>query len=192
MSTMTLGELKAEVMSAVGADYTADIVRYLNKGLLELSELSQIITRTEIGTVNGIFALPSDCLIIKDILYKGIYLSRYDKTDFPDKLAGTPLYWQRDGDNIELYPVPEGMVAVTLVYAKREAVMEAEDDAHTLEHADEFLIAFAKWKVLIDTKGVSDEALYWRQESEAEKEKWRKLNLAQHHRPRKVRVGRWG
>lgn len=188
---MTLGELKAEVMSTVGADYTADIVRYLNKGLLELSAKSQVITRADVSVVAGSFAIPDNCLIVKDVFYEGAPLVRYPQRDLPEDATGTPLYWFRDGNNIKLYPRPNGTASARLAYVKKETTMEAEEDTHTLEHADDFLIAFAKWKVLIDTRGVSEEAMYWKNESQEEMEKWRKLNFAQHQRPRKVRAGRW-
>jgi len=188
---MTLGELKAEVMSTVGADYTADIVRYLNKGLLELSAKSQVITRADVSVVEGSFAIPDNCLVVKDVFHEGAPLVRYPQRDLPEDATGTPLYWFRDGNNIKLYPRPNGTVSARLAYVKKETTMEAEEDTHTLEHADDFLIAFAKWKVLIDTRGVSEEAMYWKNESQEEMEKWRKLNFAQHQRPRKVRAGRW-
>lgn len=188
---MTLGELKAEVMSTVGADYTADIVRYLNKGLLELSAKSQVITRADVSVVAGSFAIPDNCLVVKDVFYEGAPLVRYPQRDLPEDATGTPLYWFRDGSNIKLYPRPNGTASARLAYVKKETTMEAEEDTHTLEHADDFLIAFAKWKVLIDTRGVSEEAMYWKNESQEEMEKWRKLNFAQHQRPRKVRAGRW-
>lgn len=188
---MTLGELKAEVLSTVGSDYIADAIRHLNKGLLELSSNSQVLTRATVSVADGSFEIPDDCLVVKDVFYEGIPLARYYGNVLPDDAKGTPFYWTKDNDNIKLYPIPEGTVSVKLAYIKRETKMESEEDTHTLEDADEFLIAYAKWKVLIDTRGVSDEALYWRQEAEKEKETWKKLNFSQNHKPRKVRVGRW-
>jgi len=192
MAIMTLGELKAAVMSTVGAEYTADIVRYLNKGLLELSSSSQVLSRDNVTIVSGAFAVPDACLVPKAVYYEGYPLAKYEQDDVPTSVTGTPLYWFRDGANIKVYPAPDASSAAQIVYIKKEAVMEAEADTHTLTDAEEFLIAYAKWKVLIDTKGLSEEALYWKQEAANEQEKWRKLNSAQFSRPRKVRVGRWG
>jgi len=188
---MTLGELKAAVMSTIGADYTADIVRYLNKGLLELSSLSQVLSRDDVTIVAGSFAIPEDCLIAKDVFVNGYQLGKYALTDTPSLLNGDPACWLRDGANIKVYPTPEGSTSAQIIYINREAKMEADSDTYTLEDADEFLINYAKWHVLIDTKGLTDEALYWKQEAANEKAEWLKLNSAQNQRPRRVRVGRW-
>jgi hypothetical protein len=191
MAIMTLGELKSAVMGTIGAEFTADIVRYLNKGLLELSSESQVLARDNVAIVNGAFAVPAACLIPKDVFYEGYPLAKYNKPDVPATFVGAPIYWLRDGANIKVYPQPDTNTTAQIIYVKRESIIEAEADTHTLADADEFLIAYAKWKVLVDTKGLSDEAMYWKQEAANEKEKWRELNLAQYQRPRKVRVGRW-
>ncbi len=192
--SMTMGELIAAVMETVGGEYMSNIPRYLNKGLLELSTESQVLTRKDISVAaGGVVALPADCLIVKDVYFGGYKMSKYTETDSPDDIISactTPYYWFKDGVNVILYPNPS-TGDTELVYIKNDATMVDDDDTHTLEHADEFLIAFAKAKVLIDTKGLTDEAMFWKQEAETERGKWLGLNKKQERRPRRVRTGRW-
>jgi hypothetical protein len=190
---MTLGELKAAVMSTIGAEYTADIVRYLNKGLLELSSLSQVLSREDVtfSSGSGSVTIPSDCLIIKNVFADGYELARYESTDNPDTVTGTPMFWLKDETDIITYPQSEEDLDGQVVYVKRETTMAADSDTHSLTDADEFLIAYAKWKVLVDTRGLSDEATYWKQEAINEKAEWKRLNVLQNQRPHIIKAGGW-
>jgi len=193
--SMTLGELIAAVMETVGGEYTSNIRRYINKGLLELSADSQVLTRKNITiAAGGVIVLPTDCLIVNDVYFGGYQMSKYPEADLPDDSMAadnTPYYWLKDGSNVILYPNPSTGDTAQLVYVKNDAVLVDDEDTHTLEHADEFLIAFAKGKVLIDTKGLTDEAMYWKQEAETERGRWHDLDRKQERRPRRVRTGRW-
>ena len=190
---MTLGEMRTEVLSTVGGQYTANVDRYLNKGLRELSSKAEVLTRADAVISSGKCSIPADCLIMRDVYYNGQKLSRYEGTDVPDddNASSQPYEWLKDGSNIKFYPISANGETVQLVYVKNDATLVDDDDVPTLEHCEDFLISFAKSKVLADTAGPTDLALFWKQEAETERYLWEKLNKAQNQRPRKVRVGRY-
>ena len=190
---MTFGEIRTEVLTVVDGDYATNANLYINKGLRELSSIAQVLTRTNITISSGRCPIPDDCLIIRDVYFKGQKLSRYEGTNVPvaREISREPLEWLKDGIYIKFYPNQVNGSTVQIVYIKNDATMVDDDDVPTLEYCEDFLIAYAKYKVLVDTSGLTDLAIFWKQEAEAERLMWEKLNKAQNQRPRRIRAGRY-
>ncbi len=65
---MNLANLINEVLPLTGADYESDVVRHINKGLLNLAQESPRITRADIPTAaDGTVSIPDNCLYVTGV-----------------------------------------------------------------------------------------------------------------------------
>lgn len=185
---MNLGELKEAVLEQFDGRYETDVIRHINKALTELAINSKQLKRDTISVSNGEANIPADCLIIKQVYHKNRRLEQYMGDNVPETQASkNPVNWLKDGNKITLIPALTSG-DIQLVYTKKPDVLTNDNDTHDFDSADEYIIAHATWKTFVETQGVSNETIYWKNEAREELERWKELNNMQEQRPRKVRT----
>ena len=187
--TMTLGQLKDRILSIIGGTFDADIERHINHAILQLSTVSEILRRADATMSDGSIAIPDDCMVLKDLYIGGQYIPRYSGTDIPPGGTAQGAVYTIDFDKNKIITNSTSRNGtVQLVYRTRENVLEQDTDTHSLQDADEYIIAFATWKALVERDGLSDEAMFWKNEAETEKRAWLRRNSEQGSRGRFVRL----
>jgi len=185
---MILGELRDVVMENTGSRYEGDIIRYLNKGLLELDTERETIKRQRVIVKDGVAPLPDDYLAIRNVYLDNRRLYKYEEDNIPQQDSnGQPLYWTDDQKNLYLVP-PISDAEIEIVYLEKSPQMVNLTDENPVQYSDEFLVAFATWKTLLQIEGPSPEAQYWQNEAERERMMFKKIDAQRRRRPRKVRI----
>lgn len=183
---MILGELRDVVMENVGGGYEGDIVRYINKALLELATEMQVVKRATLKVSNGTANLPADCLAIRNVYYQNQRIYPYAEDDIPAKDIGEPGYWTNNEGQLHLIPaLADG--EIELAYIEKPLKMNKLKDENPIPDSDEFVIAFSTWKTFLQTNGPTNEAQYWQSETERERAMFRKIDTKRGRRPRNVR-----
>lgn len=191
---MNLGQLKTaiiEQVEKVSGPCHADVVRYVNDALLELSSEIQVTTRAMVNMVNGVGELPADCLFPQNVYHDGNRVYKYasDSVVTPDN-TGKPFYWLLDGTKIKTIPIlASGQLE--LVYVEKAVDMVEDTDEHNIPFADKFVIAYGVWKSILEQDGPTIEAQYWQAETERERDMWKKIDRKSATRPRIVKPSLW-
>lgn len=187
---MNLTQLLNSIIPLTGADYESDIVRHLNKGLLNLAqESSAVIRANSITAADGTVAVPESCLYIKGVYQDNVELPRYHDDNLADNAQGVASRcWVKDGDDIVIIPNPGANKAIQVAYVKKPAPLVNPEDTPEIDNADEYLIAYAVWRTRVESLGaIDDTTMYWRDIAMSEFRDWVNLNKKQEKRPRFVR-----
>lgn len=184
---MVLGELRDVVMENTGNGYEGDIIRYLNKALLELDTEKETIRRKRLAVQNGTVVLPADCLVVRNVYFDNLRLYKYGDDNIPQEDNGQPCYWTSDRGTLHLIP-PITSAEIEVAYTEISPQMIDLTDENPIPHSDEFLVAFATWKTLLQTEGPTPDTQYWQGEAERERRMFKKIDTQQGHRLRSVRT----
>jgi len=182
----TFVQLKTAVENVTGTN--TETGRYLNDGQIALALLSKRLKRQDVNATDGVIIIPSDCLIIRGVAWKNNILDIYPEEFTPDYGTGTPLWWQRNDNNILLIPKQTG--TAKLIYTPRPAEMTQDTDVPELTDADSALIAYAIWQIYVDSED-EEESVFWEAKWLKEQAKWLELDNQQYKQPRRVRTIRW-
>lgn len=193
---MNLKQMQDIVLKPTGAEYASDAVRHINKAQCNLAVESEKIKRLNVTVNSGYFSLPAACLLVKSVYYGGYPLQQYEFDNVPDFINGSPSCWLRDELTvgaiitkiIRLHPSPESGSAAQLVYIERPAVLVKDEDVPVLEDSEEYLIAYAMWRLFAENDELAGDAAGWKIVAEQEKANWLKLNGVQNKRVRRVRT----
>ncbi len=187
---MNLANLINEVLPLTGADYESDVVRHINKGLLNLAQESPRITRADIPTAaDGTVSIPENCLYVKGVYQNEEEIRRHHDNNLAKNAKGiNSKCWIKDGTNIVIIPNPGANKLVQVAYAKRPDLLVEPDDVPGIDNADEYLVAYAVWKTRVESLGLIDDLTnYWRDIAMSEFRTWLALEKKQEKRPRYVR-----
>lgn len=184
----TFAELKAAVQEITPPH--ADVGIYINDAQNDLVESSNRFKRVNQSLVNGVATVPTDCLVLLMVAYGGLKLSQYPGLETPDYGSGNPIYYQRDGATIYLYPRPDAGQTdqVELAYTPKPTALVNDAQTSELEYADDALIAYAKLKIYTRKEDYYA-ADFWKNEYLTEKVEWLNLDAKQNRRIRRVTVG---
>jgi len=119
----------------------ADIIRWINDAVLEICTQNDLTQAT--GTMNSVigttsYAFPSDLLQVRTIYYDNSRLRFFKKTEFDEYIneqdpneeqSGTPWLFTRWGTNFQIYPKPDAVKQIKLLYLQQpfEVVIETDD-----------------------------------------------------------------
>lgn len=185
---MVLGELRDVVMENTGNGYEGDIIRYLNKALLELDTEKETIKRERVAVREGAAVLPADCLVIRNVYLNNLRLYKYGEDNIPQQdSSGQPLYWTSDQDTLYLVP-PIAEAEIEVAYIEKSLQMVNLTDENPIPYSDEFLVAFATWKTLLQTEGPTMDVKYWQGEAERERMMFKKIDTQRGRRPQNVKL----
>lgn len=119
----------------------ADIIRYINDACREIAVQQELTpaTATQNSVISQtIYALPSDMISIRTIYYDNKKLKFFKRTEYDEYInehdpneeqSGTPWLWTRWGSNFQIYPKPDTIETIKLLYLQRPIqVDEATDD----------------------------------------------------------------
>lgn len=188
----TLGQLSAAVIEQVERMYGScdvDIIRFINSGQLELAVETSERKPATIAVVNGVGTLPTDCLFPSQVFKAGIAIPMVPSGSKDATQPVTTESWMIAEGKLKIVPAATG--SYELAYVSMPTELVGDSDVPALSHADDFLIAYAIWKAVVAIKGVSEQASYWRQETERERLLWKKINEKGNSRPRFARYRSW-
>jgi hypothetical protein len=117
-----------------------DIIRYINDACREIALQNDLTQAT--GTMNSvvgttIYAFPSDLLNVRTIYYDNHKLRFFKKTEYDEYInetdpdeeqTGTPWLFTRWGTNFQLYPKPDSVQEIKLLYLQRPVAVVAGVD----------------------------------------------------------------
>ena len=126
----------------------ADIIRYINDAAREITlqnDLTQATAtmNTVIGTT--IYAFPTDLISVRTLYFDNKRLTYYKRTEYdeyinstdPDEVqTGDPWLFTRWGTNFQVYPKPDTVQQIKMLYLQRPAVVTVVGD--TLPVPDEY------------------------------------------------------
>lgn len=118
----------------------ADIIRYINDACREIVVQNDLTPAT--GTMNSIvgttiYAFPFDMISIRTIYYDNKKLRAFKKTEYDEYInesdpdedqSGTPWLFTRWGTNFQLYPKPDSIQAIKLLYLQRPVTVDDAND----------------------------------------------------------------
>jgi hypothetical protein len=185
---VVLGELRDVVIENTGNGYEGDIIRYLNKGLLELDTEKETVKRQKTTVKDGVAPLPDDYLVIRNVYLNNHRLYKYGESNIPQQDSnGYPVYWTDDQENLYLVP-PIASAEIEIVYTEKSLQMVNLTDENPVPYSDEFLVAFATWKTLLQTEGPTTDVQYWQGEAERERMMFKKIDTQRGRRPKNVKL----
>lgn len=185
---MTLRELKAAVFRA--APELSDVldnealVHFLNECQRFLAYDSRHIEKKDIQVVDGIFALPSDCLVLRFITWDGYQLRPWPGDTLPEIQKGNPSHYLTLGNNVYLIPKADGTAGV--YYTPKPQEMAADDDVPYYPNSDDVLVAYAimnGYKILGDLNS----ATVWEKNYLERKQLWYLIDRSAGYRVVRVR-----
>lgn len=118
--------------------------RFLNRALLDLSDMQLFEKEVSLAHVDGVIALPDDFMSL-------IYVKRSDGVLLKSMPSGVPpaggtgtIGYIQKAATLELYPLPtgEGTVLVSYIY-RLEKIVEVDDQPDLPNGYDDLLIDFA-------------------------------------------------
>lgn len=106
----------------------ADIIRWVNDAVREISTANDLTQAT--GTMNSVvgtntYDFPSDLMSIRAIYYDNQKLQSYSKAEYDEYInesdpnevqSGTPFLYTRWGGSFVLYPKPDSVKVIKLLY----------------------------------------------------------------------------
>lgn len=124
----------------------ADIIRYINDACREISFQNDLTQAT--ATMNSVigtssYNFPSDLMSIRTIYYDSLKLDAYAKTDYDnyvnevdplETVSGTPVLFTRWANTFILYPKPDSVKQLKLLYL--QAPVAVDDTSDTIPLPD--------------------------------------------------------
>lgn len=118
----------------------SDIIRYINDACREIVVQNDLTPAT--GTINSvvgqtIYPFPSDLISVRTIYYDNLKMKFYKRTEYDEYVnendpnetqSGTPFLFTRWGTNFQIYPKPDSVKAIKLLYLQRPVVVDDEND----------------------------------------------------------------
>jgi hypothetical protein len=193
---MTLAELKSAVYrTAPGlGDFLDDgaLTQFFNECQRLLAFDSQRLEVKDVDVIDGVFALPADCLLFKSVTWDGRELSPWPGETLPQINTGYPAYYFQVGNSFYLIPKPQDAGGkVKIHYIARPQDMQDNADITSLANCDEVLIAYALWNVF-KVMGEDDQAAAWEKIYLERRQAWLLVNRAANYRRVNVRMAiRW-
>lgn len=144
----TLTELRAAMVEDMrlnpGLITDTERDRFLNRALLDLSDMQLFDKDLSIAYTAGVITLPDDFMSVVGIKRTdGIWLKAMP-LDSPPSVGETPFGYVQKADTIELYPKPTGNGTVTLTYIYRLPKLALAADQPAIPNGyDDLLIDFA-------------------------------------------------
>lgn len=189
---MTLAELKSAVyLTAPGlVDFLDDgaLAQFFNECQRLLAFDSQSLDVKDVDVVDGIFTLPSDCLVFRSATWEGKELSPWPGNSPPDIIAGYPAYYFQAGDTFYVIPEPRDAGGkVSVFYIVRPQDMQLGSDMPSLANCGEVLIAYALWNVF-RVMGEDDQAVVWERIYQERRQAWLLVNRATNYMHTRVRT----
>lgn len=144
----TLAELRAAMIEDMrlnpGLITDAERNRFLNRALLDLSDMQLFDKEVSIAYVAGVIALPDDFMSVVGLQRSdGIWLKSMP-LDSPPTVGESPFGYVQKADTIELYPKPTVDGTATLTYIYRLPSLTSDTQQPTIPNGyDDLLIDFA-------------------------------------------------
>lgn len=117
-----------------------DIIRWINDAVVEICTQNNLQQAT--GTMNSVigtnsYTFPSDLLSVRTIYYDNSRLQFYEKTEYDEYVGandpneeqtGTPWLFTRWGNDFVLYPKPDSVKVIKLLYLQQPFELAADTD----------------------------------------------------------------
>jgi hypothetical protein len=186
---MTLLELKRSVFA-----YAPELSDILDDDILErlfnecqklLAYDSKYLETKEVGVVNGVFDIPQDCLILREISFDGFRLKPYQYQTLPkDDIVGKPMYYFLVGGKVYLIPKADGKAVI--YYTPQPTDMVNDNDMPYYDGSDYVLIAYAVmngYRML----GDFNSATLWERKYYENRQNWYLTDTSRNFRQQRVR-----
>lgn len=142
---MIVSEVTTRVLRQFGDEANVqidnnDILRWINDSVREFSVQNDLTQAT--GTLNTIigtnlYTFPADLIYMRSIYYNGLKLQFYKRTDYDEYVnkidpnedqTGTPMLYTRWGTQFQLYPKPDSIGTIKMLYLQRPTAVVAQTD----------------------------------------------------------------
>lgn len=187
---MTLADLKSAVYRTVPEigefiDEEA-LTQLFNECQRLLAFDSRRLAEKEVDVVNGVFTIPSDCLALKSVAWKGTALVPWAEEVLPDIKTGCPIYYYQVGDKCYLIPKSEETDKVSIYYTAKPQDMVSNTDTPAVANSEEVLIAYVLWNAYRIMGDVNNAAI-WEKTYIERRQAWFLLDRASNYRRLRVR-----
>lgn len=140
--TLKLSDVVADVQAAFGDTSgvqikTADIARWTNQAQRDIVSRNGFNKKkADVASVAGtqIYTLPTDIVSIESILFDGIIIAPIGYEAAQNQYGanllkqGIPSYWYTLGNDIYLYPVPNSVKNISMIYVASPMLVSSEND----------------------------------------------------------------
>ena len=118
--------------------------RFINRALLDLSDMQLFEKEVTLGYTDGVITLPDDFMSVVYVLrFNGAYL-KVMPLDAPPATGGTPVGYIQKPATIELWPKPSGEGTVKMSYIYRLPQLTSDEEQPDLPNGyDDLLVDFA-------------------------------------------------
>lgn len=193
---LTLAQMTTIVADNVTADVADIPARHFNTAQVDISRYTKRRKTSTVAAADGVFTLPSVCLILKAVAWAGKALEPYGGDILPTIPTGTPRYYMQLDNTIYLIPKLGGNASI--VFVPRPADLVQAADTSELKDAEDALIALATQKWYEEDPDSEEEAVWWKQLADERITAWVELDSQRHYQRAKVRskamssyMGRW-